>query len=356
MVQAAPVATDDIGDTVLRIDGQLQYIGVSLNNDTGDKLRVSGVRTGAETAAGSFIEIPNPFPVGPTDPVIVTGTYGTLTILASGIWQYELNPADRDTAKLPLDRSATDIFSYRITDTHGATDIAEIRIPIEGTAEPVEPPPPLPTLNGRALTGTWFGDLIIPGLPGGPTARNDSIKSGAGWDIVDGGAGHDSIWGGSGNDLLKGNSGRDRLKGESGSDILKGGSGNDSLWGASGNDLLKGGTGKDWLKGGSGADAFVFSGKLTKGNVDTIADFSRKHDTIILDRDAFELPYGVLRKSAFYAAAGATEAHDASDRIIYDRTTGRLYYDEDGKGGDAAIHFATLTGHPSIGADDFLIV
>jgi len=32
----------------------------------------------------------------------------------------------------------------------------------------------------------------------------------------------------------------------------------------------------------------------------------------------------------FYAAAGASSGHDASDRIVYDTLTGRLYYDPDG--------------------------
>src|SRR6185503_19100292 len=38
----------------------------------------------------------------------------------------------------------------------------------------------------------------------------------------------------------------------------------------------------------------------------------------------------------FYAAAGATGGHDADDRIVYDITTGNVYWDDDGSGPDAA--------------------
>ena len=42
----------------------------------------------------------------------------------------------------------------------------------------------------------------------------------------------------------------------------------------------------------------------------------------------------------------AVGAHDASDRVIYNMTTGSLYYDPDGTGGTAAVRFAVLTGSP----------
>ena len=47
---------------------------------------------------------------------------------------------------------------------------------------------------------------------------------------------------------------------------------------------------------------------------------------------------------------------DATDRIIYNSTTGAIYYDADGSGSGAAIQFAILTGAPSLLFDDFLIV
>lgn len=60
--------------------------------------------------------------------------------------------------------------------------------------------------------------------------------------------------------------------------------------------------------------------------------------------------------TAFYAAGKAIGAHDASDRIVYDTSSGDLYYDADGLGGIAAIKFASLTSHPAVAFSAFLIV
>ena len=49
-------------------------------------------------------------------------------------------------------------------------------------------------------------------------------------------------------------------------------------------------------------------------------------------------------------------AADATDRIVYDSTTGDLYYDSDGVGGAASVKFAALTGAPTLAATDFEVV
>src|SRR6185436_20081803 len=58
----------------------------------------------------------------------------------------------------------------------------------------------------------------------------------------------------------------------------------------------------------------------------------------------------------FFSGAGATTAHDASDRFIYDTTTGQLIYDEDGTGGISARTVATLQGAPALAATDLEVV
>jgi Ca2+-binding RTX toxin-like protein len=120
------------------------------------------------------------------------------------------------------------------------------------------------------------------------------------------------------------------------------------------NDLMGLG-GNDVLTGGLGADNFVFSAALNGiTNVDTITDFSVVDDTIRLE-NAFmtALSTGQLDASAFHIG---TSAADASDRIVYNSTTGALFYDADGSGAGFATRFATLDSGLQLTSADFLIV
>ena len=62
-----------------------------------------------------------------------------------------------------------------------------------------------------------------------------------------------------------------------------------------------------------------------------------------------------LDELAFRKGAGITTAGDAGHRIIYNTSTGALYYDADGAGGAASIQFALLNGAPVLTANDFVI-
>ena len=67
---------------------------------------------------------------------------------------------------------------------------------------------------------------------------------------------------------------------------------------------------------------------------------------------------GQLTAAAFHAGAGVDAAHDASDRVLYNTTTGALWYDADGTGDAAAQLIATLgdASHPRLSYVDILIV
>jgi Ca2+-binding RTX toxin-like protein len=59
--------------------------------------------------------------------------------------------------------------------------------------------------------------------------------------------------------------------------------------------------------------------------------------------------------------AGTTLANsvaaDSNDRLIYNRTTGELFYDADAAGGAAKVRFAVLTGTPdSLAFNDFVMI
>ena len=140
--------------------------------------------------------------------------------------------------------------------------------------------------------------------------------------------------------------------------MIEGGVGKDTLVGGGGADTLVGGTGKDQLTGGAAADRFVFNTAIAKSNVDTITSFTHDLDLIALDDAIFAAVGPSLKKGEFFAAAGATKAHDADDRIIYDKKTGKLFLDDDGNkaGGHAAVHFATLANKPALDHGDFIIV
>ncbi len=139
-------------------------------------------------------------------------------------------------------------------------------------------------------------------------------------------------------------------------DTIGGGLGNDRLSGGFGNDTLSGGGGKDMLTGGGGKDIFVFDTRLDKKtNLDKIVDFNHRDDTIHLAKSVFSKisKKGVLSKSAFWIG---DKAHDASDRIFYDKKTGALFYDQDGNGAKAAIQFAILPKKLSLAANDFFVM
>jgi Ca2+-binding RTX toxin-like protein len=166
---------------------------------------------------------------------------------------------------------------------------------------------------------------------------------------------------------ITGNNGINTLTGTGFADTIIGNSGNDILVGGLGNDVLRGGLGKDKMTGGAGLDTFRFEtapNALT--NLDTITDFSLADDTIELENGIFMalIATGALNAESFKSGAGVITAADANDYLIYNTTTGALYYDADGVGAAAQVQFATLVSnatlgtHPGVGltAADFFVV
>ncbi len=146
------------------------------------------------------------------------------------------------------------------------------------------------------------------------------------------------------------------------SNIITGNSGNNILTGGYGDTTLMGGAGKDTLIGGHGANTFWFdSVPNAKTNVDLIKNF-------ITGYDKLEFSVSVLKTigdagqfsdydSRFWSSSTGL-AHDASDRIIYNTTTGGISYDSDGSGKGAAVLLEVLGVdiHPtSIAATDIWI-
>src|SRR5262249_48583314 len=58
----------------------------------------------------------------------------------------------------------------------------------------------------------------------------------------------------------------------------------------------------------------------------------------------------------FVSGAGLTSGQDASDRLVYNTSTGQLFYDADGNGAGASVLVATLQGAPALAATDIMVV
>jgi len=174
-------------------------------------------------------------------------------------------------------------------------------------------------------------------------------------DKLSGTANADRILGGVGNDTIRSGLQNDSIYGEDGNDILWGSSGDDNLSGGNGNDRLYSGWGNDILRGGAGKDAFVFYSNPSSTNIDTIRDFSVRDDTIWMENKVFTAlgSAGLLKSSAFWTG---TTAHDATDRIVYDRADGILYYDQDGTGAIEQVAFTKIAAGLRMTHADFQIV
>jgi serralysin len=161
---------------------------------------------------------------------------------------------------------------------------------------------------------------------------------------------------------ITGNAGPNVLTGTAFDDTLNGGAGADTLNGASGDDTLVGGNGSDLLTGGGGADAFVFNlAPNASSNKDTITDFTSGTDMLQLSKAVFTAISGAvggLTTEQFWSADGAVAGHDADDRIIYNPTTGALYYDADGNGVGTAMQIALLgtSTHPALAYTDIALI
>lgn len=177
--------------------------------------------------------------------------------------------------------------------------------------------------------------LDLGGIMLAAGGNNQTLRGGAGSDILSSLSNSSSISGGAGDDILTGSAENDTIDGGEGNDILLGLGGNNTLSGGAGNDILTGGgiavnnndlqvtadtNGIDTITGGPGADKFVLGGKPgsqlgtspvilynSAGNKDyaLIKDFNAGEDTILLggSKNSYRLdssPSGLPTGTAIY--------------------------------------------------------
>ena len=100
---------------------------------------------------------------GETNPANdVTGTFGTLDWAADGTFTYTVNTADPDFIALSIGATATDSFTYTITDANGATATASLTVTVTGRNDA---PVAVADTSSADATTTGSGDLT-PGTPG----------------------------------------------------------------------------------------------------------------------------------------------------------------------------------------------
>ena len=132
-----------------------------------------------------------------------------------------------------------------------------------------------------------------------------------------------------------------------------------TIIGNAGFNVLLGMLGNDILTGGLGADHFLFNSTLNATtNRDVITDFNVAADTILLEDAIFIFigtPGQALASNLFKNLTTGGPV-DFDDKILYDDTSGAMFYDIDGSGAAAAIQFATLTGSPTVDANDFFVI
>jgi Ca2+-binding RTX toxin-like protein len=226
---------------------------------------------------------------------------------------------------------------------------------VDSSADVVQDSSGTDTIMLRAASISIVG-VSVENVIGDNAAQAFSITGNAAATRLTGGVLGDTILAYQSADTIYGLDGNDRLDGGSDNDLIDGGNGADIIIGGTGDDAMIGGLGNDSLNGGSGADHFIFNTALGTANVDRIQSYSATDDTILLDDAIFTAlgSPGALAAGAFKAGAAAT---DADDRIIYNATTGALFYDQDGNGATAAVQFATLTSITgTITHADFLII
>ena len=161
-------------------------------------------------------------------------------------------------------------------------------------------------------------------------------------------------------DNLLGTAANDTINGLAGNDTINGAAGNDAINGGAGNDDLNGGTGVDALTGGTGADTFRFDAN-GPANSDQITDFNiAEGDRIALAASVFTDIGNAgagLTAAQFLAGPGVVSATSRAQRILFNTTTGALFWDVDGsRNNNAPIQFATVNPVAALTNTQFILV
>ncbi len=355
-----PETAYDTADTTQALDTRIQ--NQVARTDTvlvGDYLLADATASFAEGDAGAVFQGVSTGLAGPISYTLTGADAAKFAVDSAGVVTFVSTP----DFEIPTDAGANNVYDLRVIASNGTnTTEQDVAITVTNVFEAA-------SFTGTARPDTFTGlsgfNYTISGLAGNDTLTgndgadvidgglgNDVISGRDGTDTLEGGVGSDIVSGGNGADFLSGSSGNDQLNGGNDNDILGGGGGIDTLTGGDGDDTLVGGAQRDSLTGGAGADQFVLDDVQLLN--DTFVDFTIGEDKIVLDRSAFTA-FGEGSSVTAEQFAIGTKATTAEQRLIYDQSLGRLYYDADGSGAGAKKYVATLANNASIGAADFTL-
>jgi Ca2+-binding RTX toxin-like protein len=147
--------------------------------------------------------------------------------------------------------------------------------------------------------------------------------------------------------------------GNNGDNLLTGNTAINTLIGNDGNDILIGKAGNDVLTGGVGADTFWFdTATNATTNRDTITDFASGVDKLQFSQSVMTALGSTGQFTANdqrFWSSNTGVAHDTSDRLIFNTSTGVLSYDSDGTGRNAAVAVELIGGNAPIATDIFVV-
>jgi Ca2+-binding RTX toxin-like protein len=300
----------------------------TLNGEAGDDTLNGGLGTDDTLNGGTG-----------NDTYIINGTFDTAGNLVTSLITEAAN-SGIDTVQLTIQDVPQDpenIENYTVF-YYLDSDLENLRLETAATSSTV----PI-VAYGNALDNILSGGAGNNYVPV-PGDLIYGLEGGDGNDKLYGQAGDDGLNGGLGNDTLEGGYGNDTLNGDDGNDYVRGGNGNDNLYGGNNNDTLTGGT---------GVDSFSFNS--SNEGIDTLTDFVIIDDTITVNANAFGGGLTVdaaIMPNQFVIGSAAV---DDSNRFIYNRNTGGLFFDVDGTGLLPQVQLASLSrGLAMTNADIFV--
>ena len=243
-------------------------------------------------------------------------------------------------------------FSYSLADTDGAGanggNVENLQLTGNAAIN----------ATGNALNNTLYANTANNVLNGGAGTDTVSYAAGASAGVTVSLANTAAqATGGSGSDTLLN---IENLTGSAYNDSLTGNTATNRLDGGAGNDTLVGGAGNDTLIGGTGADTFWFNAAPSATtNKDTVLDF-------ISGTDKLQFSKSVLSGLGVAGQFGAGDdrfwsnttglAFDAEDRLIYNTSSGELFYDSNGSAAGGSVLVEILATAPVLLETDIWVV